>query len=137
MNRKKKVRYKSDQQMNSISKRNRIRWKKFAKNKDLTQEDLEQKRNLANTQERRRMLKLNQALDRLRQLVQSRYSDQNQITHQNGIYISNLETINQNPLTPSSINSSNYKAKKLSKIMTLRYAIDYINRLSFWLKNNS
>ena len=130
----KKLRYKRDQ-LTGTSKLNHIRWKKFARNKSLQPEDLEQKRNLANTQERRRMLKLNIALDRLRQLMQSRFAHLDLSSFDtNSNSDSNSCNGTANPLSNCE-SSTNYKTKKLSKIMTLRLAIDYIALLSSSLKN--
>lgn len=82
----------------------RIRWKKLLKNQSLTADDLERRRNLANKQERRRMLKLNKALDQLREVIPGDFVQK----HEPRI------------LAP----------KKLSKIKTLRIAIEYIAHLS-------
>ena len=44
-------------------------WKKYKNKKHLTQTELDRKRDLANKQERRRMHRLNDALNRLRQVI--------------------------------------------------------------------
>jgi hypothetical protein len=92
----------ADQLTSSTS--GRIRWKKLLKNQSLTPDDLERRRNLANKQERRRMLKLNKALDQLREVIPAEFVQKHEARL----------------LAP----------KKLSKIKTLRIAIEYIAHLS-------
>ena len=82
-----------------------VRWKKFLKNPNLAVDDLERRRNVANKQERKRMFRLNQALEKLRRVIPNDFVLQ---------YESKSLSV----------------AKKLSKIKTLRMAIEYIAHLS-------
>lgn len=132
----KRMRYKLFDQ-NIVQKHNRLRFKKLVRNKSLSNEVLEQKRHLANSQERKRMLKLNEALDRLRQLMQSRTSELNlsndirnlESSRDSLNQESNLHSPSSGSSEHSSNSSSNCKPKKLSKIVTLTSAIQYIRDL--------
>lgn len=80
-------------------------WKKYSKKKDLTQDEMDKKRDLANQQERTRMHRLNSALKNLRNAIPYEFS--------------------KHP-----------PEKNLSKIKTLRIAIEYIRQLSKMLNED-
>ncbi|RWS08647.1 hypothetical protein B4U79_10328 [Dinothrombium tinctorium] len=58
----------SEEPTTTTTPRNR-RWKKYADKKNMSPDEVERKRNLANKQERKRMHRLNTALERLRQAI--------------------------------------------------------------------
>ncbi|RWS24077.1 Heart- and neural crest derivatives-expressed protein 2-like protein [Leptotrombidium deliense] len=77
-------------------------WKKYSRNKEMSKAEIEKKRNLANTQERQRMRKLNNALELLRKAIPEEFH-------------------------------MNHPPRRLSKIKTLRKAIEYIRHLEVLL----
>uniref|UniRef100_T1K8I2 BHLH domain-containing protein n=1 Tax=Tetranychus urticae TaxID=32264 RepID=T1K8I2_TETUR len=93
----------------STTKNRKLRtqiWKKYSKKKNLSQDELERKRDLANQQERTRMHRQNDALKHLRNAIPYEFS--------------------RHP-----------PEKNLSKIKTLRFAIEYIKELNSMLTRDN
>ncbi|XP_054163669.1 neurogenic differentiation factor 6-A-like isoform X1 [Oppia nitens] len=97
-------------------------WKKYKNKKHLSQTELDRKRDLANKQERRRMHRLNDALNRLRQVLRPEMRP------------SFERIVSSHQVIPAELQHP--PPRRLSKIKTLQSAIRYIQRLQELLSNH-